>query len=133
MSNNNSHAVRFNLLKVQDLQQKKQHLKKENQFQEHQVTFENIRGFQGFCTNAGQQKIEIYNSVSSLVKENVMLWTHSQSLTDLGHVTADIQATDGRSPGCWREQAGQNRPAINRIITICYYLKKTVVKHGTRM
>ena len=62
------------------------------------------------------------HKVNSLVKENVVLRTHSQTLTDLRHVTADIQATDGRCPGCWREQASQNRPAINIILSIYYYL-----------
>ena len=53
--------------------------------------------------------------MNSLVKENIVLWTHSQTLTDLRHIAADIQAADGRSPGSWWEQAGQNRPAIKQI------------------
>jgi len=46
-----------------------------------------------------------------LVKEYVVLWTHSQRLTYLLHVSTNVQTIDGRVPvGRWKQTA-QYRPA----------------------
>lgn len=47
---------------------------------------------------------------TQLVKQDVVLWTHAQVLTNTLHLCADVMTVDGRRARGGREQACQDGP-----------------------
>lgn len=58
----------------------------------------------------GRERVNLLK-IHSLVEQDVVLRTHSQVLSDVVHVGADVISVDESYSGCRWEQSCQNGPA----------------------